>query len=411
MESLTDPDSNGASTGVSSLGKQTRKTRVFDFTRYNQRHIALKIAYLGWQYRGFASQESVKDTVEEHLFSALTKLCLIKDRASSCYSRCGRTDKGVGALGQVIALSVRSNLLEGPGLFCPDGSTAQDRSGDTTTELDYVRLMNNVLPDDIRVLAWCPVSPHFNARFDCLCRTYKYFFPRGSLDIDLMRLASQKFVGEHDFRNFCKVVVLLTSEEGFSRFSPYQMCVMTVSGQAFLWHQVRCMASVLLLIGQTLEHPEVIDHMLDVAVCPGKPQYTMAAEYPLLLSDCEFEEVKWIYSQTADAHRHLVQYFQSLWSSHVVKAAVLDTMLQSITSQLVPENTRDASERTFPWRRLARDVSFPTETLIPGFRSKQYRPLLERPTADTLEERLAKKKRTDNSEESSTEQNREEVET
>lgn len=126
-----------------------------------------------------------------------------------------------------------------------------------------------------------------------------------------MRSAAQKFVGEHDFRNFCKVLlyailvmlvvvnvivvvlcvrwmsmlVSLTSEGGFSpsrwiawvmtsknqnplksdQFmtnvfcgsSPYQMCVMTVSGQAFLWHQVRCMTAILLLISQGLEQPEV----------------------------------------------------------------------------------------------------------------------------------------------------------
>lgn len=62
---------------------------------------------------------------------------------------------------------------------------------------------------------------------------------------------------------------------------------------------------------------QVIDHMLDIALCPGRPQYTMASgkqldqwwmlyglfsdgitivilEYPLLLYECSFEEVKWI---------------------------------------------------------------------------------------------------------------------
>jgi tRNA pseudouridine38/39 synthase len=153
-----------SSSHIKSKNKQSPSGRLFDFSKYNQRHIALKIAYLGWNYSGFVSQENTENTIEEHLFSALNKLRLIKDRGSCQYSRCGRTDKGVSALGQVIAVTVRSNLLDGAGVFCPEGGTAQDRPGDKTTELNYVYLLNRVLPEDIRVLAWCPVSSHFNAR-------------------------------------------------------------------------------------------------------------------------------------------------------------------------------------------------------------------------------------------------------
>jgi tRNA pseudouridine(38-40) synthase len=37
----------------------------------------------------------------------------------------------------------------------------------------------------------------------------------------------------------------------------YEMCVITVKGMAFLWHQVRCMVAILFLIGENLEEPEV----------------------------------------------------------------------------------------------------------------------------------------------------------
>lgn len=37
--------------------------------------------------------------------------------------------------------------------------------------------------------------------------------------------------------------------------------------------QVRCMMALLLLIGQKLEVPEVIDQLLDVQSNPRKPQY------------------------------------------------------------------------------------------------------------------------------------------
>ena len=36
---------------MDSGGKTRRKQRPFDFTKYNTRHVALKIAYLGWDYQ------------------------------------------------------------------------------------------------------------------------------------------------------------------------------------------------------------------------------------------------------------------------------------------------------------------------------------------------------------------------
>ena len=37
----------------------------------------------------------------------------------------------------------------------------------------------------------------------------------------------------------------------------YDMCELTVVGKAFLWHQIRCIVAVLLLVGQDREKPEV----------------------------------------------------------------------------------------------------------------------------------------------------------
>lgn len=39
--------------------------------------------------------------------------------------------------------------------------------------------------------------------------------------------------------------------------SGYDMCELTVVGNAFLWHQIRCIVAVLLLIGEGKESPEV----------------------------------------------------------------------------------------------------------------------------------------------------------
>lgn len=46
------------------------------------------------------------------------------------------------------------------------------------------------------------------------------------------------------------------------------MYQLTLKGQAFLWHQVRCIVAVLLLIGENKESPEVIKELLDVEKNP-----------------------------------------------------------------------------------------------------------------------------------------------
>ena len=99
--------------------------------------------------------------------------------------------------------------------------------------------------------------------------------------------------------------------------SPYQMYEMTITGKAFLMHQVRCMAAVLFLVGNGLEQPSVIDHMLDIKRCPRKPQYGMAAPEPLILYDCTFEGLEWECDQRS--HEKLLAHFQSLWTTRMVQ--------------------------------------------------------------------------------------------
>lgn len=75
--------------------------KLIDCFRFNKRHVALKICYLGWDYQGLAVQEDTIKTIETEVFNALLKTRLIESRETSNYHRCGRTDKGVSAFGQV----------------------------------------------------------------------------------------------------------------------------------------------------------------------------------------------------------------------------------------------------------------------------------------------------------------------
>lgn len=66
------------------------------------------------------------------------------------------------------------------------------------------------------------------------------------------------------------------------------MFYLEIQANAFLWHQIRCIMAVLLLVGQGHEQPSIITELLDVAKNPCKPQYTPAIGLPLNLFHCDF---------------------------------------------------------------------------------------------------------------------------
>ena len=77
------------------------------------------------------------------------------------------------------------------------------------------------------------------------------------------------------------------------------------------------MMGLLFLVGNGLEQPSIIRHMLDLERCPRKPQYGMAAPEPLILFRCNFEGVVW--KQDERAAEKLIAHFQQLWTQQAVK--------------------------------------------------------------------------------------------
>lgn len=336
--------------------------RPFHFKDHPVRKIAVKFCYSGWEYNGLAYQidPTPLPTVEEVLFRAFAKARLVDAEAGleGCgWEKCGRTDVGVSAAGQVVSLWVRSALPEyhtrtaltpepEPPASDPPGQLT-DKTSDTDflsfdfidappsnssappprkQELHYVSILNRVLPPTIRVLAWSPVSPDFSARFNCQHRHYKYFFTAHNLDIPLMQRAATALIGEHDFRNLSKLDpakqitdfrrrimradVSLVAGQGEDA-----MYVLDLVGSAFLYHQVRHIMAVLFLVSTGLESPSIVptlmnvdgsEHPLDPTDSPlpivdQKPEYQMADALPLMLWDCAFadSDVRW---QTGDDH-------------------------------------------------------------------------------------------------------------
>ncbi|MCJ1391287.1 hypothetical protein MMC18_004150 [Xylographa bjoerkii] len=260
--------------------KNLRVERDFDPSKYSTRLIALKFAYLGQRYNGFehhANNKTPLPTIEEVMWKALMKARLIfpteplvtegEVNWEGCdYSKCGRTDKGVSAFGQVIGIRVRSNRPLPKEMSEPElekKSVTSNESLETASpplqpqeddftmslelddatldeplsfhpirdEVPYAQVLNRLLPSDIRILAWCPAPPvDFSARFSCRERRYRYFFTQpafntspgaeaithqssnsnsirreGWLDIPAMKAAAKLFEGLHDFRNLCKI--------------------------------------------------------------------------------------------------------------------------------------------------------------------------------------------------------------
>ncbi|RDX43651.1 tRNA pseudouridine synthase [Lentinus brumalis] len=330
----------------------TPQGKPFDFNAYPKRKIALKFTYNGIHYGGMEFQrDPALPTVEGVLFDALVHTRLV-DRAGGLegcgWQRCGRTDKGVSAGGQVVSLWVRSTLgskaaeeavptelestasaepsEDGPGLEgdfglmddfdeAPTNNSKPTEPASAALEFPYVFGLNHVLPPTIRVLAWSPVSDEFSARFSCRWRHYKYFFSPRGLDLAAMSDAAARLVGERDFRNLCKIdaskqitvftrrILSATIDRADAHGDLY---VFNLRGNAFLYNMVRHIMAILFLVGSGLEKPSVMTALLNAdpanplppfregeeppPIVTGKPDYLIADPLPLMLWDCGYDD-------------------------------------------------------------------------------------------------------------------------
>ncbi len=391
------------------------KARAFDINSHPCRKIALRFSYDGSPYSGLAAQNVAASsgvpehasyrsgsrageasassaattvlesgglpTVEGMLWKALCEAKLVdpaRGFEGAGWSRCGRTDRGVSAAGQVVSFWVRSRRAdewaqrrEQRRIFLEKSGRAEElqalveeeeeerlrkeqerelqasspAAGESTDasapekpntelsvaeeELPYLLTLNRLLPSTIRIQAWSPVRPDFSARFDCRYRHYKYFFTSsapaalrplnpdahggpgpfnaggpahsGGLDIGAMRDAASRLLGEHDFRNICKIdagkqienfrrridgvsidvvqsgwrlargqgqgvssAPSTAQSDGLREEEQEQMYVLNLRGTAFLYHQVRHIVAVLFAVGAGLEPPSVVDELLNV---------------------------------------------------------------------------------------------------------------------------------------------------
>ena len=151
--------------------------------------------------------------------------------------------------------------------------------------LSQRRLMASLValtPDDISIRAVYQAPVGFSARFDAVCRHYRYRVSCGptrpvmgwdhtwwlrtvpELDVAAMNEAATALLGEHDFRSFCKASsaeLLLADGRSTSRYlsvakvnevteAGEDLLAFDVAGNAFLHNMVRAIVGTLVEVGR-----------------------------------------------------------------------------------------------------------------------------------------------------------------
>jgi tRNA pseudouridine38-40 synthase len=246
--------------------------------------LGFRVSYLGSRFFGSQMQEAHR-TVEGEFVAACQRLSLFSDWRKAGFLFAGRTDRGVHACGQIAAFS----------------TDVPDRA---------IQTINLQLPPDCWCTGFAEVLPEFHPRYDAKSRTYRYYFSKSPSDISSMERAAHSFIGCHNFTNFARVgdknpwrnilEIKIGEHEGFY--------YLEVKAESFLWHQVRCMATALLKIGEREEDESFISSLLE---SEAKRSLQPAPAEGLILwdTDCGIEWIPIPMDQRSSTHMdHVVRH-------------------------------------------------------------------------------------------------------
>lgn len=242
--------------------------------------IALGLEYDGTKFHGWQFQPEVR-TVQGVVEDALST---VADEKISIICA-GRTDAGVHAANQVIHFESNANRLEEAWLL---GT-------------------NCYLPADVKVRWVKSVDDDFHARFSVLSRTYQYWIycdpvrpvmlrsylthESRILELDLMKQAAQKLIGEHDFSAFrsseCQAKTPIRTVESVEITQKGPFISFTITANAFLHHMVRKIVAVLIEIGLNRQPLSWMDDLMAtrdssnrISMAPPQGLCLVAVRYP-----------------------------------------------------------------------------------------------------------------------------------
>ena len=216
------------------------------------RNLRLDICYDGTRYRGWQRLPGKDDTIQGKLETALSRILNEQIEISGS----GRTDAGVHAKGQVA------------NFHCESAMKCQE----------ILLKLRLYLPEDIGIYSCKEVSPRFHARLNAKEKTYCYriwnsnapcVFDRRfvavmpeTLDMDVMRRAAEKLLGEHDFSAFCGNAKMKKSTVRYIRSIDIhrigEEIRITVTGNGFLHNMVRILVGTLIEVGRGTRNPDTI---------------------------------------------------------------------------------------------------------------------------------------------------------
>ncbi|MCX9082882.1 MAG: tRNA pseudouridine(38-40) synthase TruA [Candidatus Methanoperedens sp.] len=266
--------------------------------------IALKVGYIGTNYHGFQTQPDVR-TIEGELFASLFKLDIITNPHEANYIASGRTDKGVHALGQVIAFDTKRPELAIPGAI------------------------NSNLPRTIWTWARALVTDDFDPRRFAKYREYMYIIPE-KLDTSILNSASGLIEGRHDFSNF-----ITPEKERSSSTIVYDLnirilgefTIIEIRASHFLWHMVRKIAAALKLIGNGKRDIQWLEKML--SPCEFHEALEPAAAHGLILKNVGYTDIDW--KEDVYARKKVSQNLEDEFLWHSVMAQTLKELRKNMT--------------------------------------------------------------------------------
>jgi len=270
---------------------------------------AYRVAYDGRPFHGFQRQPDVP-TVEDALFDALRELDVCgADAAPDGYAAAGRTDAGVSARAQTVAVDA------------PDWLTP--------------RAFNGELPGSVRAWASADVPDDFHATHDARRREYVYFLhaPRGgataaSLDEERVRDALAVLAGEHDFHN------LTTDETGTVRDLEIEaerdddFLVIRLAAGGFARQLVRRVVGLAVEVGRGASDPEKVERVLGSEPVAGPDGVAPAPAQPLVLWDVDYDGASFrMDDEAVESARAVWRQRHREWAS---AARVADAIFQGL---------------------------------------------------------------------------------
>lgn len=224
--------------------------------------VALKFAYIGFYFHGYARQPNVP-TVEGTLIQKLLDTQIISDINSAQIRCASRTDKHVSALSNVITFSTTKSPKKI--LF----SLADE--------------FESVFPYGVK-----EVGNDFNPRY-ALKRTYQYLLPRHIFEIETLDYVLTFFEGEHNFSNFARVESHrnpIRSIDTIEVFEKSEFIIVEISAQTFLWNQIRRIIEAGI---KYCNNKLTIEQIQKALSQPEKPVvFNIAPAIPLILTKIDY---------------------------------------------------------------------------------------------------------------------------